>query len=114
LKEELFSSKAQLLRSKEMNETYSKAMPKIYKETRKEEILAMIGAPIITILNIIMRKTQQLTRLRALFDAVFTKELFGSVATERVMKDATRQYARKHIFSLGKCFKHWICPLMVV
>jgi hypothetical protein len=63
LKEELFSSKVKLLKATEANEAYEKILPNINKESRRPEMLVMIGATIVAILNVIMRKNSAINML---------------------------------------------------
>jgi hypothetical protein len=97
LKNELFSCKAELMKATEQLGSY-KGLPPIHKETNKESILLMVTAVLLHIMNIIMRKTQQVTRLRTLTQILFQRELFGSVATERVLREETKRYCRKILF----------------
>jgi len=97
LKNELFSCKAELMKATEQLGSY-KGLPPIHKETNKEYILLMVTAVLLHIMNIIMRKTQQVTRLRTLTQILFQRELFGSVATERVLREETKRYCRKILF----------------
>jgi hypothetical protein len=114
LKEELFSSKVKLLKATEVNEAYEKILPNIHKESRRPEMLVTIGATIVAILNVIMRKTQQLTRLHAICEVLFEKELFGAVPTERVLRVTPRCIHGDICFFLGRFCKVCTCPLMEV
>jgi hypothetical protein len=58
----------------------------------------MIGLALLFILNIIMHKTQQLTRLQAVIEVVFDQELFGSTSTDHVKREQVRKYCRNIIF----------------
>jgi hypothetical protein len=98
LSSELFATKAQLIKAKEKIDGYNTVMPKIHKETRKPELFAMIGAVLAAVLNIIMRKTQQITRLCAVSQVIFEKELFGSMPTERVLRNYSKMYCRRYIY----------------
>ncbi len=98
LKQELVSTRMKLLKASEAKEAYEKILPTIHKESRRPEMLAMIGATIIVIFNVIMKKTQQITRLRAICEVLFEKELFGAVPTERVLKNYSKMYSRRYLF----------------
>jgi len=92
LKKELFSCQARLLEANQTissNEANKQELPNIRKESRKPEILIMIGSALISILSIIMAKTQQSTHLLTLCEAIFDKMLFGEVHTEKVWKGLT-------------------------
>jgi hypothetical protein len=84
LKKECFSSKTELMKATEVIGAY-KDLPPIHKVTDKDSIFQMITAVLLHVMNIIMRKTQQVTRLHTLTQVIFQRELFGHVATERVL-----------------------------
>jgi hypothetical protein len=99
LKAELFKTKAQLLKCSEtVTLSHPTRFPQIQKETNRPAMLQMIGSALLFILNIIMHKTQQLTRLRAVIEVVFDKELFGSTSTDHVKREQVRKYCRNTIF----------------
>jgi len=70
----------------------------IQKQTDRGSMLRMLGEAILIIVNVVMFRTQPITRLRALCEVIFEKELFGSHATEAVLKDVSLKYARRTIF----------------
>ena len=77
----------------------AKGMPPFIKwERDRASVLRMIGEAILFILNVIMYRTQSITRLRALAESVFDKELFGSFSTQKVLKEMSTKYARRHVF----------------
>jgi hypothetical protein len=88
---ELISSKAELLRAEGLP-------PKFHKETNRVSMLQMIGEAILFILNVIMHRTQPHSRLYAIAEVLFERQIFGNIATERVLKDVTHKYTRKNIF----------------
>jgi hypothetical protein len=78
--------------------------PTLRKETDRVSMLNMIGDAILFILNVIMYQTQPITRLRALCTVLFENELYGAFATQKVEKEISTRYARKHVFfCIGKC-----------
>ena len=84
----------------------AKGMPPfIKKESDRTSLVKMIGAAILFIFNIIMYRTQPLTRLRALVEAVFEMEIFGSFQTEKVLKEVSTKYARNTVFLPWKVLK---------
>ncbi len=70
----------------------------IKKETDQETVLKKIGDAVIYIVNIIMSRTQCMTRLFAVKEVIFDNELFGSFAMQKAMKEMATKYARKNIF----------------
>jgi hypothetical protein len=70
----------------------------IKKETNHATVLKKKGDAIIYIVNIIMSRTQCMTRLYAVKEVIFDNELFGSFAMQKVMKEMATKYARKNIF----------------
>jgi hypothetical protein len=64
----------------------------------RAEILVTIGTTLISLLDVVMRKTHQITRLRVVSDVLFKEEIFGSMATNEVVKDISKSYAQKYIF----------------
>ncbi len=80
-------------------------MPSLRKETNRTSMLALIGSAIVAVRSIVMHKTQQITRLRAVSEALFNNEIFGSAATEKVLKEINRDYARKFLFLPWKVLK---------
>jgi len=70
----------------------------IHKETDRGSMLRMLGDAILFIVNVAMFRTQPITCLRSLCEVIFDKELFGSYATEAVLKDVSLKYARKKTF----------------
>jgi hypothetical protein len=97
LNTELFSCKAELMKATEQLGSY-KGLPTIHKETNKDSILLMVTAVLLHIMNIIMHKTQQVTCLRTLTQIIFQRELFGSVATDRVLHKETKRCCQKILF----------------
>jgi hypothetical protein len=97
LKSELFSYKAKLMKATETISSY-KSLPPIHKETNKDSIMTMISTVLVYIMSIIMCKTQQVNRLRMLSQVIYHRELFGSVATARVLREETKRYCRKFLF----------------
>jgi hypothetical protein len=72
--------------------------PMIRKETERGSMLKMIGDAILFTFSVIVFRTKPLTRLRSLCEVIFDNELFGSFATQRVLKDISKKYARTHVF----------------
>jgi hypothetical protein len=72
--------------------------PFIKLERDKASLLIMIGRAILFILSVVMHKTQSITRLRMLVEAVFESQLFGSFLTGKVLKEITTTYARRNVF----------------
>jgi flagellar biosynthesis regulator FlbT len=70
----------------------------IKKETDRKSILKMIGDVIVAVMSIIISRTQAVTRVRTLYEVIFTNQLYGPVATEAVVREMSKSYARKHIF----------------
>jgi hypothetical protein len=106
LKKECFSGKVELMKATEVIGAY-KDLPPIYKVTDEDSIFQMVAAVLLHVMNIIMRKTQPVTRLRTLTQVIFQRELFGHVATERVLRGETRKYsiAERCCFFPGKFYK---------
>jgi hypothetical protein len=99
LKAELFKTKAQLLKGSEAvalrNQT---RFPQIQNEKSRPAMLQRIGSALLFILNVIMHKTQKLTRLRVVIEVVFDQELFGSTSTDHVKREQVRKYCQNIIF----------------
>ncbi|MFY7696554.1 MAG: hypothetical protein ACOVQK_09400, partial [Cyanobium sp.] len=74
LKKECFSGKTELMKATEVIGAF-KDLPPIYKVTDKDSIFQMVAAVLLHVMNIIMRKTQQVTRLRTLTQVIFQREL---------------------------------------
>jgi len=89
--QELVASKALVLDA-------TNGMPFLQKDNNKLSMLEKIGAAILFFVNIIMFRTKNETRVKALKEVIFDKKIYGEVATEKVMKEMTRSYARKNIF----------------
>jgi hypothetical protein len=70
LKKECFSGKTELMKATEVIGAF-KDLPPIYKVTDKDSIFQMVAAVLLHVMNIIMRKTQQVTRLRTLTQVIF-------------------------------------------
>ena len=69
-------------------------------------MLKMIGEAIVFIFTIIMCQTQKIARSRALTEAVFDKELFGTFATNTVVKEISVKYGqKKHLCSMESSTK---------
>jgi isopentenyl diphosphate isomerase/L-lactate dehydrogenase-like FMN-dependent dehydrogenase len=98
LKAELESCKAVQLRVNDFS-------VEVKKESNRVSMLKMIGEAILLLLSIIMSRTQSITRVRALYDVIFTNQLYGPVATETVVKEMSKAYARKHIFIAWKVLR---------
>jgi hypothetical protein len=96
-KEENMQLNTELMKATEQLGSY-KGLPTIHKETNKDSILLMVTAVLLHIMNIIMHKTQQVTCLRTLTQIIFQRELFGSVATNWVLREETKRYCRKILF----------------
>ena len=60
-------------------------------ESKTARLLA-IGALIVAYVGVIMRKTQAVTRLRAVADAVFTNAIFGAEATKIVFEEICSKF----------------------
>jgi hypothetical protein len=76
-------------------------------ENKIDHLFAM-GALIVAYLGVIMRKTQSVTRLRAVANAVFTNALFGIEAMKIVFEEICSKFIsteHKHTFLPGKYFK---------
>jgi hypothetical protein len=100
IKKELVNAKAEALKATGMP-------PMIKKETEKVSMLRMLGDAILFILNVVMFRTQPITRLRSLCEIIFDNELLGTFATETVLHEVSLKYARKKIFfSLASSAKH--------
>jgi transposase-like protein len=77
----------------------AKGMPPfLKKEKGKASILPMICHAILFIFNVVMFRTQSITRLRVLVEAVFDSALFGSFATGKVIQEISTKYARQTVF----------------
>jgi len=96
-KEENMQLNTELMKATEQLGSY-KGLPTIHKETNKDSILLMVTAVLLHIMNIIMHKTQQVTCLRTLTQIIFQRELFGSVATDRVLHKETKRCCQKILF----------------
>jgi hypothetical protein len=95
---ELLIAKTEVLKARGMP-------PMIKKESERTSMLQMIGDAILFIFSVVMFKTKPLTRLLSLCEVIFDREIFGSFATQRVIKDISRKYARSHIFVLWKVLR---------
>jgi hypothetical protein len=89
--DELATTRALLLES-------NKGMPFLKKDSNRVSMLRRIADAILFVINIIMFKTRMVTRVHALKEVIFDNQLYGTFATERVMKEMTRAYSRKNIF----------------
>ena len=69
-------------------------------------MLGKIGDAIIFILNIIMCWTQCMTWLYTVKEVIFDNELFGSFATQKVMKEMITKHARRIFFCMQKLQKY--------
>lgn len=98
LKKELLTVKAKLLKAEEVIQSNKTVLPMTHKESKKPECLAMIGAVIVAVLGIIMRKTQVITCLRALCEVIFDNDLFGAIPTERVLSHYSKMYCRRYVY----------------
>ncbi len=67
-----------------------------------------IGALLVSFLGVIMKKTQPVTRLRAVTDALFTNALFGVEATKLVVEELCSKFIsteQREIFKLWKIIR---------
>jgi hypothetical protein len=88
---EMMAAKTEVLKARGMP-------PMIRKETERVSMLKMIGDAFLFFFSVIMFRTKPLTRLRSLCEVIFDNKLFGSFATQRILKVISRKYARTHIF----------------
>jgi hypothetical protein len=78
------------------------------KITCKARRVAAIGVTIVSFLAVIMRKTQQITRLRAVCESLFDKAIFGVTATKLVLREVHRKFIypeQKQIFAPWKILR---------
>jgi hypothetical protein len=71
---------------------------KLRKEVERTTMFRMIGEAILAVCNIVMYRTQAITRLRTLCNIILDGRLFGNFATDTVMKEVCTRYARKSVF----------------
>ncbi len=82
-----------------------KGMPTIKKETRMASIVEMVGAAIVSLMAVIMYKTQPITRLRAICMALFGSFIFGVHEMKLVLHNLIRKYIRAEVFVAWKILK---------
>jgi chromosome segregation ATPase len=98
LKQEKFIVKAKLCKAEEVIQSHEAVLPMIYKESRKKERLAMIGTVLVSVIGVIMRKCQVITRIRTLCEAIFDNNLFEAIPTERFLNQYSKMYCRKYVY----------------
>ena len=68
------------------------------KVTDKVARVAAVATAILYIVSIIMRGTQQYTRLRTVCEVLFEKAIFGADTTNKVLKEISKKYVRNCIY----------------
>jgi hypothetical protein len=80
-KELMIVKKTEALKASEMP-------PMIRKGMEWASMLKMIGKAILFIFSVILFRTKPVTRLCSLCEAIFDREIFGSFAMQRILKDS--------------------------
>jgi hypothetical protein len=64
---------------------------KLRKEVERATMFRMKGKAILAVCNIVMYRTQAITRLRTLCNIILDGRLFGNFATDTVMKEVCKE-----------------------
>jgi hypothetical protein len=72
--------------------------PMLKKERDRPSMLKILGEAVLFMFNVVMHRPQVIKQLHALVEVVFDKELFGSFAKQKVLKEISLKCAQRNVF----------------